>query len=376
MKKWISFTLICSFILVLSGCWDQRYFKEVKLALASGFDLTNGGKLMTTASLPNIEKSSQGPGIEMTQIVTVIADTPRQSRVKIDREISKTFDSSKMRVLLFGSKLAKRGVYPLLDVFYRDPSSPLNMDLGVVQGKAENAITLKVPGEARPSEYLSGILDSAARSTLIGREETVQGIASKLLDPGKDAVLPYMVVNKKKGIVDVDGLALFNGDKYTGQHLNSDQSTLFSLMNNQRGNIARLTEKVHKGAKNPFDDFITIEVKSQNVKKKIFVGKTGELSATLNLKLNVRVIEYAKDKLYKPKNVEMLNKKLSKILTEKAKGVVQKLQKADCDGFSLGRQVLAYHRSMWGKLDWNETYAKMKITPKVTVHILQHGILE
>lgn len=376
MRKLVILPILCSLVLVLSGCWDQRFFKEVKLALASGYDVTENGKLLTTATLPNISKSSQGPGLETVQIVTVKADTPRQSRVKIDREISKTFDSSKMRVLLFSQKLAKQGIYPLLDVFYRDPSSAINMNLGVVQGRAKDALTLNVVGESQPSEYLSGILNSASRSTLTGKGETIEGIAGKMLAPGSDAVLPYMIVDKKKRVVKVDGLALFNGDNYSGIHLNSFQSTLFTLMNNQRGAIARLTVKVAKKAENSFAKFLTMEVKSQKIKKKMTIGKDGKITAQLHLNLKVRVIEYAKDKLNDPKNIERLNKRLSNKLTKQSVMIVRKLQKADCDALGFGNRMRAFHRSTWKKLKWEKTYPTIKIQPKVTVEILQHGIIE
>ncbi|HET7657275.1 MAG TPA: Ger(x)C family spore germination protein [Bacillales bacterium] len=375
MKKWVHLTMIITLVFLLSGCWDQRYFKEVKLALASGFDLAKDGKLITTASLPNISKSPQGPGVESIQIVTVKADTPRQSRVKLDRKISKTFDSSKMRVLLFGKKIAKGGIYPLLDIFYRDPTSALNMNLGVVDGRAEDAIRLPINGENKPSEYLSGILNSASRSTLIGKEETIQGIAGRMLDPGQDVLLPYLKVYKQRGIVDVVGLAIFNGDRYTGKNLTSDESTLYLLMNGYRGDVARLTEKVLKNQSNHFKSFLTLEVKNQKIKKKVHVDPNGRISADLSLKLSVRIIEYPKDKLNHTKTVVFLDKKLTKILTERAEKVVKKLQKADCDGFGIGRRLMAYYRPTWDEIDWNKTYPTIKIHSKVDVEILQHGIV-
>ncbi|HEX7063712.1 MAG TPA: Ger(x)C family spore germination protein, partial [Bacillales bacterium] len=221
--KVIAWPVMLGLLILLSGCWDQRLFKDVKLVLGASFDLTEDGKLLTTVSIPNISKTSQGPGKENLQIISAKANTPRQSRRKINHKISKNFDASKLRVLLLGKKLAKQEVYPLLDVFYRDPTSALNAKLAVVNGKAKSALDLKLNGETKVSTYLANLLDSARNTTLVGENENIQGICGKMLDPGSDIVLPLLQVKAQQGLVKVSGLALFNGDKYTGYHLNPEQ---------------------------------------------------------------------------------------------------------------------------------------------------------
>ncbi|HET7578887.1 MAG TPA: Ger(x)C family spore germination protein [Bacillales bacterium] len=360
---------------VLSGCWDQRLFKEVKLGMATSLDLNKKGQLEVGVSIPNIAKTSQGPGMETVQIVSVEARTPREARIKIDRETSKKFDATKMRVVLIGKSLAKKKIYPLLDIFYRDPDSPLNADLAIVSGKALNALTLKTKGESKPSEYLSGLLESAATSTFIGRNETIEGVFGKMLDPGSDITVPLINIKNQKNIAKVAGLALFDGDQYTGKVLKDQAATLFLLMNNDKGKIARLTAKVLKNQKPKYSNYITIEVKKAKSNLKIQFDELGKISAKINLHLKVRTIEYPRDRLDTKKEVDKLNRRLSQLLSRRAGKVINKLQKADCDAYGIGRHLNAFHHDLWKTLDWEKVYPKIPFTAKVDVEIVQHGII-
>ncbi|HEU5138703.1 MAG TPA: Ger(x)C family spore germination protein [Bacillales bacterium] len=373
--KVIILPLTLCLLVLLSGCWDQRLFKDAKLVLGASFDLTDNGKLLTTVSIPNISKTSQGPGRETVQIISAVANTPRESREKINHKISKNFDASKMRVLLLGKKLAKQKVYPLLDVFYRDPTSALNAKLAVVNGKSKNALNLTLSGETKVSTYLSDLLDSARKTTLVGENENIQGICGKMLDPGSDIVLPLLEVKEQQGLIKVAGLALFNGDKYTGYHLTPKESTLFLLLSGQKGDLARITAKVFKNRKPDIYNYITIEAKHINPDIQVNVNAQGEISAALHLNLKVRTIEYPKDKLNTEKEIRVLDQKLSKVLTKLANDVAEKLQKANADPLGIGRQIIAFHHDLWDKIDWSKEYPNIQMNAEVNVEILQHGII-
>lgn len=374
MRKSMCLALI-AFAVFLSGCWDQRLFKDAKLALAGSFDTAKKGQLRLSVSVPNISKTSQGPGQEMIQILSVVAHTPRAARVKLDQETAKQFDASKMKVVLIGQALAKKKIYPLLDIFYRDPESALSANLAIVAGRAKDALTVNASGETKPSNYLSGLLDGARTSTFAGKEETIQGITGKMKDPGTDVTIPLLKVDKQKGVVKVTGLALFHGESYTGKYLSPPQSTLFLLMKNQMGKIARLSEKVYKHKKPDLSNYITIEVKDRHPKIKVTVDHHGKVSAMVNLRLNVRAIEYPQDRLDTEKEINMLDGRLSKLLTKHAQGIINKLQKNNCDAFGIGRRLMAFHPDLWKQIDWEKLYPHFTFTSKVEVNIVQHGII-
>jgi hypothetical protein len=91
----------------------------------------------------------------------------------------------------------------------------------------------------------------------------------------------------------------------------------------------------------------------------------------LHLKINVE--EYPKGDV--PKDIERLNKVLSKEFTEEAKKVITKLQDANCDAFGIGRRLIAFHPKTWETLDKKNYFKNVKFKTNVKVEIIKQGIV-
>lgn len=144
----------------LSGCWDQNLLKDVRLYLAASFDMNSEGEIIDAVSSPIIKRADQGgASAETYQIITGIGETPRAARKDIDKRSSKTFDASKLRVLIIGNELAKQDIYPVLDLFYRDPKSSLSAKVVIAEGMGKDILQLNIKDQ-KISEYLFELLES------------------------------------------------------------------------------------------------------------------------------------------------------------------------------------------------------------------------
>ena len=360
-------------LILLTGCWDQRQFKDVKLVLAKGFDQSEDGKIRETVSIPSVDRGTDGPGQEHVQIISTEADSVRDAREKIDQTIANSFDPAKLKTIVLGTDLAKNGISPILDDFYRNPDNNLNSYLALVDGKAEDMISLQNPSEMRISSYISGLLDAAVVSTHF-TGKNLQNIWSDLLEPGADFTLPMLAVLEESQLISYRGLALFHDDIYTGKYLDPEQSELLMLMEGYKGKFARLTRKVEEHEGNKLLDYLTFNVMKAKQKVKIS-AKDSQVSAKVDLHLRVRVVEYPSNHLDSPAKVEKLNKILSKELTKDAEDIFHSLQESNSDVFSIGRKVKAYYPGVWDKVDWDKTYPEMKIEPKVSVDIQETGVI-
>ncbi|UOQ43607.1 Ger(x)C family spore germination protein [Halobacillus salinarum] len=360
-------------LFLLTGCWDQRQFKDIKLVLTKAFDLTEDGDLHETVSIPSVQRGGEGPGPEHIQIVSAEADNVREARERIDEMISQSFDPSKLKVILLGEELAQKGIYPILDDFYRNPRNNLNAYLGIVEGEAGKAVSIKNQTEPRISTYISGILESNITSTHF-TGKNLQLICSDLLSPGKDFTLPYLKVLEESQLIKYDGLALFHDENYTGVHLTPEQSLLLMLLEGYRGQYARITKKIGKEGDNPLLDYISINVMKADQKLKID-AKDSEVKVTVRLNLKARIVEYPKNHLDSYSKVEKVNKRLSEVLTKDAKEIIDIVQEANSDVFGIGRRVMAYKPDVWDRLDWNEEFPDIEFEPKVTVEIQELGII-
>lgn len=193
-----------------------------------------------------------------------------------------------------------------------------------------------------------------------------------MLDPGDDFALPYITNNGANP--SIYGIALFSGDRMVST-LKSEDSLLYLLMANKLSQTASLTLKVdQEGNRNP-DKYLTMDIQQLKRKMKVNVQGNRNIKVTLDLNVKITAIEYPKDHLNKRETVGRLNKKLSEELTRRSQAITQKMLQAKHDGFGIGRRLMAYYPTTWKSLNWTADYPKVEYVPKVTVEIVNHGIM-
>jgi Ger(x)C family germination protein len=382
MKR-LGFGLLCIILLITPcGCWDARYLQESRLVFIAGFDRLPEGKLLTTAVIREEQVSTAG--VEpIGTIVMASGRTPRDTRDSVNRRLNDRFDPSQMQTLVLGEPLAREDIYPILDVFYRDPKSPLDAQLAVVKGTAKELLLTKKVGDTRIGEYVREMIASTEEDTIVPKEN-IQSVCPLMFDPGHDFALPYLSVKKgpteEAGIdneidVSVEGIAMFHGHHMTGS-LNSDESRLFMLMSGKRYKTARINIQINPGNIANTASFLSVSVEKVRRTWDVQPQRDGSIQVDLNLTLYVTVIEYPKDKLANETVRSRLNKKISQSLTHQATQTVKKMQQATFDGFGIGREIMAHHPEHWqGTKWWTTTYPRITITPRVQVRIVGHGII-
>lgn len=370
MKK-LSIVLVCC-TLILSGCWDTREFKEVKLGITAAYDLTEDDVYTNTILIPNVQNSAQGPGQESTQFLTATGNTPSEARSNIDRRLSSTYSPTQLDVLLLGSKLASQDIYPYIDAYYRDPRMHLDCVPVVVKGSAEQAIKVVPESELRPSEYIEGIIESEVETTN-SLEVSLQSIGSELYEEGEDFVLPLMQVGDGGKTVSYEGLALFHGSSYTGKDIQFEHTTLFLLMKKIKGKIARLTAKLYDGKKPEPDNYATVNIEDYSSKVESKPDKQNKVRTDITLELTVMIQEYPQDHLSLNKLPEV-QKNLEQALTDQANEIISTMQDANSDVFGIGRSIYGHYPAHWKKLDWEKDFKEIKIVPHIKVNIRSRGI--
>ena len=142
MKIKSLFTIsIC--LLLTTGCWDENLMKNAILIQTVTFDQTEEGEFLFGITIPAFKRTSMESGQETSEILSTVAQTPRDGRMKLNTEIPGNLDSSKNKLVLFGEQFAEGDIYPPLDVIWRDPRSSLSAKLAVVKGKAIDTLSIK-----------------------------------------------------------------------------------------------------------------------------------------------------------------------------------------------------------------------------------------
>jgi Ger(x)C family germination protein len=363
-------------LLLTTGCWDQNLMKDATLIQTITFDRTDEGEFSLGFAIPNIYRNPTDSGQETEAInsenLSTVANTPREGRMKLNTEIPGNLDSSKNKLVLFGEQFAKGDIYPSLDVIWRDPRSSLSAKLAVVKGKAFDTLSIQPRVESNISQNILYLIRSTETNTIIP-EESIQTLASELLDPGEDIVLPLLKIGRNGTTIDVAGVALFDERKLSGT-LSQEESTLFLLLNNKKSKYARFTKYVDGNKELNMNNFISLNVDHIKRKINVSVNDRGEVFVNLNLHLKVKVEEYPIGNV--PNKVDQLNNKLSNTFTNNAEEVIKKLQEANCDAFGIGRRLIAFHHDTWKEQDKTNYFKDVKFKSKVDVEIIQHGIVK
>lgn len=122
---------------------------------------------------------------------------------------------------------------------------------------------------------------------------------------------------------------------------------------------------------------ISFNVGQKRIKRsfKVKISPQGDIDVYLGLRLKAIIEEYTGQQLLTEKNISVINKKLSEMLTDQAEEVIRKVQEANCDILGIGRNLIAYHNKIWRSKNWATDYKEVRFHTKVDLNIVDTGVL-
>lgn len=133
--------IVCS-LLLLSGCWDQEPLRDARLAYSIGYDLSNKNRLKQTVELVRSSGGEQSSVIN--EIHSATGHTARDTSDSLRKDVTGNIRYFKYGVQLMGKPLEKKGIFPHLDVSFRDPGNPTALvKLISVDGSASKILEKK-----------------------------------------------------------------------------------------------------------------------------------------------------------------------------------------------------------------------------------------
>lgn len=350
---------------MLSGCWDQNLLKEVQLIYTAGYDQTEEGEVTATTLAPPIEETDQ------VNEITVTGHTVRDSMLEMDLLIAEFADFSKLQTILLGSDLVKDEVYPFLDELYRNPQHNLHARVAVTDRAASELLSEQYDTQKRKSEYFKGLLESSELTT-VTPYVSLQDACTIMFNTEKDLYLPYITYEKEQKRAKVEGIALFHNNRFTGEYLNTEESVIFNMLNNDTEELVRVTRRVHDDSELEVENWLTVNIKHS--KTRMSISKDLKKWVT-DVEMDIVMTEYGQNKITKNKEAE-LQKRLKEILTEDIRHVMEKLQKSQSDAFGLANRVSAFNAERWDSDTWDETYQALQLQVNVEMKVIGTGIID
>lgn len=210
--------LVCLVLLVvLTGCTDEHILEKSGFIRTIAYDKENGekGNLMrVTISIP---KSNHQDAV----VYSAIAKSDKDAKSQFDRQNNRRLVTGQLRQVLFGEKLAREGIWKHLDSLRRDPMIGSRLHVIVAESSPYHVLLRNdYPQGPTAGEYIDTLVRTEAKAGDIP-DSTLYSFSRDYYDEGIDPVTT--VIKEQKESLIIDGIALFNNDRYVGKVEPSDR---------------------------------------------------------------------------------------------------------------------------------------------------------
>lgn len=350
-------------ILFLSGCdllgVQKNILEDNLLAEGVGFDAEGEGKIKSTAVVTSARTGKDVPaGKEIYQAVSYSAKSTRQ---KMESQTPYPVVSGRLEVIVYGTELAKKGLFPLVDTYSRDPSIGRKLILAVAEERAEPLVKLEKKQAGSPGVKLKEVITQNHRSIL--PDVNLHSFLYSYYGKGRDPVMP--LIGEKKGNLEVKGIALFKGDRYTGEYIPYQDGFLFKV----------LYEKFKKGLyevklKEGYLAMSNIETEAHYTIK----HANTEPEVKIDVELNGYVLEM-EGRDMREQDLGHFEQETAGIIKNKMEKMIRLFQKKHIDPLGIGERARSYTRHFSFE-KWDREYPDIPIKLNVKVKLVQTGISE
>jgi Ger(x)C family germination protein len=355
-------------LLMLPGCFDNEDIDRRVIVSPIGIDAASNGKLLVTLRLPLISRGGQTQGGESNQMKYITRSAFTQgifpALIDIQKRDEHDIFIGQCRAIVFGETVAKKGLKPVLDFFSRMPTFPLSAFVVIARPNAAKIMEINWPEQET--------FDQNIRSYFSNQSNQIYGIKKwmffrNIYDPFQDPVVPIMTPSDRNTAIKLLGLAVFRGDRMTGE-LNSEETALWALLRNlKRGNHLVI----------PLSCGISMTFQVATGKKKLKVTYAKHPVFKLELKLHAFIGELSGGKaILNPRELHQLEVKSAGYLQQKYLGLFHKLQVMKSDPLELGNTYRIQQPKHFLLSKWPEEYRKAEFQVKVKVFIERLGVLK
>lgn len=361
MKTRAMLFLCCICMLVLSGCWDDIQLRDTTFVYGVGVDRSEKSNIVGTYVVQKVRNANQGGGEKISDVISADGDSIFEVSRSADMKVTGMMQFRTIRVLVIGKELARQDLFSFLEPILRSRGTPPTMKVVMAEGKASELLYKNKVGLQQTVDYLIDEVKNGEIYTHISKNN-LQDVMTLMLDDGRDFGLPMFKIEGDR--MSLMSLALFHGERFTGETISIPDATLLCLLAGEKGDYALLSYKRE-------NHVISVFVRQLSQHMKIIEQK-GRLTVRIPLKLKTTLGEGVRHLTDKEKRA--LEQNLAEDFTARAETLLAKIQKAGCDFLGVGRELNAYHHKRWVSMDWEKEYPRIHFEPQIEVEIINTGV--
>ncbi|BFH63232.1 Ger(x)C family spore germination protein [Paenibacillus azoreducens] len=363
--------ILLALLLVLSGCKDEHILEQTGFIRTIAYDSAGDedrNLLRVTISIP---KSNHKDAI----VYSTASKSDKNAKMYFSRQNNRKLVNGQLRQVLFGEKLAEKGIWKHLDSLIRDPSIGSRLHIIVAETDPHHLLQRNdYPQGPTAGEYIDALIRTESANGEIPNSD-LYSFSRDYYDDGIDPVTT--ILKEQKESLMINGIALFDGDRFVGK-IRPDDRMYFGLLhhNVKAGDLYIDLKKNHDDGEQAALQFLSSRRKVEILSAK-GLANNKQLKASLHIQLEGSLLEYIGDlDMKKQADQRKLEREMRDAIQAKCESLLHMMQMKHSDALGIGQYVrnkIPYET--WSKLDWKKVYADADISVQVHVRIKDYGKL-
>lgn len=374
MRKVKSLIFLLLILLSLTGCAEQKLLESMGLTILIGYDMGEKSSLLTTAVVRQVN-----PEFESNiEIISAENETSKGTRAIMNRKTSKKLVEGQLRVVLYGDELANQGINTTLNALTRDSDISSGIFMAVVEGEAKTFLEYSYKNIDDIGQHIYKLLEQNIEEELV-MSTTLHEVSHDYHSIGEDISMP--ILSREGESITISGMALFNKGEMVGVLPATDSFYLKLVRDHYDSGTFETQISTEDFEGTLMDDStgeFSVVLDTIKSKEKLELVNHEVPEFDLSIRLDARLLELnAEIDLGDPTNVVMIEKAISKSLSNEVSRVIQYCQDVNSDVFGLGQQYRSsVKNSNLTEDKWKEMYQQAKVNVQVDLKILRSGILD
>ncbi|MBB6453359.1 spore germination protein [Salirhabdus euzebyi] len=373
MNKWISYPLICIFLLILAGCWDRVEIEERGFVIAVGLDKAENGEgfeLTQQIVVPGKfgpDSASGGSGDAYLNI-TRQGETMFEIIREVAAETSRSPFYEHFKLVIISSELAEEenNLPHILDHFIRYHEMRRATKVMIAKGSAKEILEVEPKNERLPAIYIDSISVNNFKNSRMVPVSRIGDLHEQLLNENSYTI---QKVEKGEETVKVVGNAVIEGK--TNSLIGFLEAEGTEGMNFLTGEIqGGIIKTKYKGQD------IVYDMKTTNHKVKTIIDNQNNVTIEVKIQSEGSIGEALLPLNFEdPKVIESIEQQIEQEIKDKVMNTFEKVQEEfKVDIFGFGNYLEQQHYQKWQEIkkDWEQGenyFSQSTLKPKVNIRI-------
>ena len=320
MKKLLLLLIIPFF---LSGCYDYNELNELAIVSGIGIDYEEDNFILTYEIL-STKKESDSSGSTSAYNITGKGKTIAEAFSNNGNHLDKVIFFDHIDIVAVSEEVAKKHLKEIAEFMIRATDVRNEFYMVIATDKsAKEIISSSTKENPSAATFIKGLLKTNKDSSSASYYDLFTDTVSRMLMPGKDAILPLISIVDED--ITIKGMGVFKDFKLVGT-LDNKEAAKVNLLNNFEYNTVMLKKKCDKGS---------IIINIYDGKVKINPNKEQVL---IDAKLSGKVVEDTCWIDFRDENAYIeLEKDFTKILKDELDEVIQKLKNYQSNALNIGK---------------------------------------